>query len=104
MGDPRARCAAFTDPLPGPSVDSLRAMSAPRSALADTSRHAFSSVRLSEVVGSRDNNFDLLRLLAAWAVLVSHSYAVVGEPSRCTSSTAPSATSASWSSSGSADS
>ena len=55
-------------------------MSAPRSALADTSRHAFSSVRLSEVVGSRHNNFDLLRLLAAWAVLVSHSFAVLDQP------------------------
>jgi peptidoglycan/LPS O-acetylase OafA/YrhL len=37
-------------------------------------------VRLSDVVGSRHNNFDLLRLLAAWAVLVSHSFALVGEP------------------------
>ena len=52
-------------------------MSAPRSAVADTSKKAFSSVRLSEVVGGRQNNFDLLRLLAAWAVLVSHSFAVL---------------------------
>ena len=35
-------------------------------------------VRLGDRLGSRDNNFDLLRLLAAWAVLVSHSYALVG--------------------------
>src|SRR6188768_3368852 len=55
-------------------------MSAPRSAVADTSGQAFSPVRLSEVVGSRHNNFDLLRLLAAWAVLVSHSFAVLDQP------------------------
>jgi peptidoglycan/LPS O-acetylase OafA/YrhL len=55
-------------------------MSALRPALADTSTHAFSSVRLSDVVGSRHNNFDLLRLLAAWAVLVSHSFAVLDQP------------------------
>ncbi|KRF07648.1 hypothetical protein ASG88_02135 [Nocardioides sp. Soil777] len=35
-------------------------------------------VRLGDQLSSRDNNFDLLRLLAAWAVLVSHSYALVG--------------------------
>lgn len=35
-------------------------------------------VRLGDRLGSRDNNFDLLRLLAAWSVLVSHSYALVG--------------------------
>jgi peptidoglycan/LPS O-acetylase OafA/YrhL len=35
-------------------------------------------VRLGDRLGSRDNNFDLLRLMAAWAVLVSHSYALVG--------------------------
>lgn len=35
-------------------------------------------VRLGDRLGSRDNNFNLLRLLAAWAVLVSHSYALVG--------------------------
>lgn len=35
-------------------------------------------VRLGDRLGSRDNNFDLLRLFAAWAVLVSHSYSLVG--------------------------
>jgi peptidoglycan/LPS O-acetylase OafA/YrhL len=55
-------------------------MSAPRSALADTSTKPFAPVRLSEVIGSRQNNFDLLRLLAAWAVLVSHSFAVLDRP------------------------
>lgn len=36
-------------------------------------------VVLGERIGDRDNNFDILRLLAAWAVLVSHSFALVGE-------------------------
>ena len=40
--------------------------------------HRWLGVRLGDRLGSRDNNFDLLRLLAAWAVLVSHSYALVG--------------------------
>ena len=41
-------------------------------------RNVFSGVLLSDRLGDRDNNFDLLRLLAAWGVLVSHSYAVTG--------------------------
>ena len=36
-------------------------------------------VRLGDCLASRENNFDLLRLLAAWAVLVSHSFALVDE-------------------------
>jgi peptidoglycan/LPS O-acetylase OafA/YrhL len=41
--------------------------------------HRFGPVRLGDRIGDRDNNFDILRLLAAWAVLVSHSFALVGE-------------------------
>lgn len=36
------------------------------------------TVRLGDKVATRDNNFDVLRLFAAWAVLVSHSFALVG--------------------------
>ena len=37
--------------------------------------------RLSDYVGSRDNNFNLLRFLAAFLVLVSHAYALsTGDP------------------------
>jgi peptidoglycan/LPS O-acetylase OafA/YrhL len=36
------------------------------------------TVRLADRLGSRDNNFDVLRLFAAWSVLVSHSFALVG--------------------------
>lgn len=42
-------------------------------------RSRFGAVRLSDCLATRDNNFDLLRLLAAWAVLVSHSFALVAE-------------------------
>jgi peptidoglycan/LPS O-acetylase OafA/YrhL len=47
---------------------------------AEARTRRFGAVVLADRIGSRDNNFDLLRLLAAWAVLVSHSYALVGEP------------------------
>lgn len=33
---------------------------------------------LGDRLGDRNNNFDVLRLFAAWAVLVSHSFALVG--------------------------
>ena len=36
------------------------------------------AVVLGERLNTRVNNFDVLRLLAAWAVLVSHSFALVG--------------------------
>ena len=64
----------------GSRVGNLPAMSASRTAAAETTSRSLPGVRLSEVVGSRHNNFDLLRLLAAWAVLVSHSFAVLDQP------------------------
>ena len=42
-------------------------------------QQGFQAVRLADRLGSRDNNFDLLRLLAAWSVLVSHSFALLGQ-------------------------
>lgn len=51
-----------------------------RPALATARATRFGAVRLGERISDRDNNFDVLRLLAAWAVLVSHSFALVGEP------------------------
>ena len=37
-------------------------------------------IRLSELANGRDNNFNLIRLIAACGVLVTHSYALVGLP------------------------
>ena len=34
-------------------------------------------MRLSDVISDRDNNFNLLRWISAWAVLVSHSFVIV---------------------------
>ena len=65
----RARC-----------VDTVHPMSAPsRPGPTAAGPHRFGAVRLGDRIGDRDNNFDILRLLAAWAVLVSHSFALVGE-------------------------
>lgn len=44
----------------------------------ETTRRSSGTARLGERLDSRDNNFDVLRLFAAWAVLVSHSFALVG--------------------------
>lgn len=37
-------------------------------------------IRLSDLANGRDNNFNLIRLIAACGVLVTHSYALVGLP------------------------
>lgn len=39
-----------------------------------------SSPTLGELAVGKDNNFNLLRLLAAFAVLISHSFAMLGQP------------------------
>ena len=39
-----------------------------------------SSSTLGELAVGKDNNFNLLRLLAAFAVLISHSFAMLGQP------------------------
>lgn len=39
-----------------------------------------SSPTLGELAVGKDNNFNLLRLLAAFAVLISHSFAILGQP------------------------
>src|SRR5215218_4877934 len=66
--DPTHRCVDSLLTMPAPATTSTRAV---------TTRMP-GAVRLSDRLGSRDNNFDLLRLLAAWSVLVSHSFALTG--------------------------
>ena len=53
-------------------------MGAPVGTRDEAARRPSGSVRLGPRLDSRDNNFDVLRLFAAWAVLVSHSFALVG--------------------------
>ncbi len=40
----------------------------------------FGALKLSELAQGRDNNFNLIRILAALAVLISHSYPILGGP------------------------
>jgi peptidoglycan/LPS O-acetylase OafA/YrhL len=54
-------------------------MSAPSRPVRASTGRLRRGVRLGDRIGDRDNNFDVLRLLAAWSVLVSHSFALVGE-------------------------
>lgn len=53
-------------------------MEAPAGTRHDVARRPSGAVRLGDRLGSRDNNFDVLRLFAAWSVLLSHSFALVG--------------------------
>lgn len=53
-------------------------MSAPSRLVRTSGSRGLGGVRLGERLADRDNNFDVLRLFAAWAVLVSHSFALVG--------------------------
>jgi peptidoglycan/LPS O-acetylase OafA/YrhL len=53
-------------------------MGAPVRTHDDSGRQPVTRTLLGQRLDSRDNNFDLLRLLAAWSVLVSHSFALVG--------------------------
>lgn len=48
------------------------------SPLARNTRPGLGDVRLGDRLADRCNNFDALRLFAAWAVLASHSFALVG--------------------------
>lgn len=67
-------------PPGGFALATVLGMSAPpRPASTGAGTQGFAPVRLGDRIRDRDNNFDVLRLLAAWAVLVSHSFALVGE-------------------------
>jgi peptidoglycan/LPS O-acetylase OafA/YrhL len=68
-GDPTHRSVDNLPTMPAPAETSTRRLEPTR---------VPGGVRLGDRLGSRDNNFDLLRLLAAWSVLVSHSFALTG--------------------------
>jgi peptidoglycan/LPS O-acetylase OafA/YrhL len=61
-----------------PPLLASRIMDGPGGARTEADRRPTGTVRLSDRLGSRDNNFDVLRLFAAWSVLVSHSFALLG--------------------------